>query len=320
MRVDSVRGPGVVYVAASIEPVNDSITTLEILLAVAVPALLLLVGVTTWWLVGRALDPVEAIRRQVAEISAADLSRRVPEPETADEIRRLAETMNSMLARLDDASRRQRSFVSDAAHELRSPLASMRAELEVAAAHPDATDLPGLVNRLATTGRRIERLVEDLLVLATAEEPGTQLRTEVDLDDVVLGQLEPLRATSSLRLDVDRLGPARILGDRDQLERVVANLLDNAERFAATTIRVELRSIDGLAELVVADDGPGVAAEQRGRSFDRFARADEARDRRSGGAGLGLAIAKRIVEAHGGSIAVGDAPTGARISVRLPAD
>jgi len=162
------------------------------------------------------------------------------------------------------------------------------------------------------------RLVEDLLVLATAEESGARRNHEVDLDDVVLRQLEALRATTVLRLDVDGLGPARIWGDRDQLERVVANLLDNADHYAATTIAVELRRDGETAELVVADDGPGVRPEHHRRIFDRFARVDEARDRRAGGAGLGLAIARRIVEGHGGSISVANAQRGTRIVVRLP--
>jgi signal transduction histidine kinase len=317
-RVDTPQGPGVVYVAASVEPVTDSINTLEVLLAIVVPGLLVLVGATMWRLVGSTLDPVEAIREQVAEISATELGRRVPEPDTADEIQRLAQTMNSMLGRLDEATSRQRSFVADAAHELRSPLASMRAELDVAAAHPEAADWRALVARLSTSSRRMGRLVEDLLVLATAEESGARRNNEVDLDDVVLGQLEALRTTTALRLDVDGLAPARVWGDRDQLERVVANLLDNAEHYATTTIAVELRHDDGEAELVVADDGPGIPPEHRRRIFDRFTRVDAARDRRAGGAGLGLAIARRIIERHGGSISVADAPRGTRIVVRLP--
>jgi signal transduction histidine kinase len=139
-RVDGPDGPLVVYAAASLEPVNDSINALKALLAVAVPALVLLVGTSTWWLVGRTLQPVEAIRAQVAEISAQRLDQRVPEPETTDEIFRLAQTMNAMLSRLEEAANRQRSFVSDAAHELRSPLAALRAELDVAARHRDSAD------------------------------------------------------------------------------------------------------------------------------------------------------------------------------------
>jgi signal transduction histidine kinase len=319
-RVDTPGGPGVVYAAASLEPVTDSINTVEAVLAVVVPGLLLLTGVTTWLLVGRTLEPVEAIRRQVAEISATELARRVPEPGSGDEIQRLAQTMNATLARLEEAVTRQRAFVSDAAHELRSPLAAIRTELEVTASHLETADWPAVIASLSANNRRMESLVEDLLLLATAEEQGTRRRSEVDLDEVVLEHLQPLRATSRHRLDLEGLGAARVRGDRDQLERLVANLLDNAERHAATTVAVELRTVDGTAELVVADDGPGVPGEHRQRIFDRFARVDEARSRHAGGAGLGLAIARRIVEGHGGEIAVADTPTGTRMVVRLPAD
>jgi signal transduction histidine kinase len=317
-RVDTPTGPGVVYAAASLEPVSDSIHSLLILLAFVVPGLVLLVGATTWWLIGRTLDPVEAIRRQVTEISATELSRRVPEPGTGDEIQRLAETMNAMLGRLEGAVARQKAFVSDAAHELRSPLAAIQTELEVAAAHLDNGDWPAVIDRLAANNGRMERLVEDLLVLATAEEQRAAPRTDVDLDELVLRQLEPLRATSRLRLDLTGLSAARVRGDRDQLERVVANLVENARRHAATTVTVELHAANGTAELVVADDGPGIPPEHRTRIFERFARVDGARDRESGGAGLGLAIARRIVEGHGGSIGVGESAVGTRMVVRLP--
>jgi signal transduction histidine kinase len=316
--VTTSAGPGVVYAAGSLEPVNDSLNALEALLLVVVPGLVALVGLTVWWLVGRTLGPVDAIRRQVAEISGGDLHRRVPEPGTGDEIHRLAGTMNEMLARLEQAAARQRIFVSDAAHELRSPLATIRTELETTSAHLDRAEWPAVIDRLSSTSRRMERLVEDLLVLATAEEQGEGQRAKVDLDELVLRQLLPLRATSRLRLDLDGLGAARVWGNADQLERLVANLVDNAERHAATTITVELRTTGDEAELVVADDGPGIAAEGRARIFDRFSRLDRARDRRSGGTGLGLAIARRIVEGHSGIIEVGDADAGTRMIVRLP--
>ncbi len=317
-RVNTPGGAMVAYAAASVEPVSDSIHALEALLAVVGPALVLLIGGMTWWLVGRTLDPVEAIRRQVAEISVTGLALRVPEPETGDEIHRLAQTMNTMLARLDDAAGRQRTFISDAAHELRSPVAAIRAELDIAAAHRDVADWPALLNRLTASSIRMERLVNDLFVLATTEEQVTPLQTEVDLDEIVLRQVESLRATGRHTVDAHNVDAARVWGDRNQLERVVANLLDNAERHAATTIAVELRSAGGTAELVVADDGPGVPAAQRQRVFDRFARLDEARDRHGGGAGLGLAIARRLVEDHGGSIELADSIQGARLVVRLP--
>lgn len=316
-RVATSSGPAVVYAAASLEPVADSIHALVILLAVVAPLLVVLVGLIIWWLVGRTLEPVEAIRRQVAEISVAELTVRVPDPDTGDEIHRLAETMNTMLDRLEAAVTGQRRFVSDAAHELRSPLAAIGAELDVAASHPTATDWRALVDRLGTSTGRLQRLVEDLLVLATAEERGLRARGQVDLDEILIRQLEPLRAAGRLAIHVD-LDAARVSGDRDQLERVVANLLDNAARHATSAIDVTLHVDDGAAELVIADDGPGVAVKDRQRVFERFSRLDGARDRHRGGAGLGLAIARRIVEDHAGTVGLTDSDKGARMVVRLP--
>jgi signal transduction histidine kinase len=261
---------------------------------------------------------VEAIRRQVAEISAKDLTRRVPEPGTGDEIDRLTVTMNTMLGRLEDAATRQRTFLSDAAHELRSPVAAMRTEVDVAAAHPDAADWSDVVDHLGVSARRLQRLIEDLLVLATREERGVQHRTKVDLDELVLRQLEPFRAQRRLNIDMLGLNAARTWGDPEQLERVVANLLDNAARHATTSIAVELHLQNDFAELSIADDGPGIPADFRQRVFDRFTRVDEARDRSLGGAGLGLAIARRIVEDHNGTIELAETAKGARVVVRLP--
>jgi signal transduction histidine kinase len=319
-RVDAGGGQVVVYAAASLEPVSESTGVVRVLLAIGLPGLVLLVGVTTWALVGRALEPVEAIRRQVAEISVTALDRRVPEPGSDDEIDRLARTMNQMLARLDAAARRQRSFVADASHELHSPLATIRARLEVGLAHPDAADWPGLAERWLEEQTRLERLVDNLLMLALVDD-GVAIRSPrvVDLDELVLRELRDLRARGRVRVDVSRVAGARVLGDPDQLRRVARNLLDNAELHAASTVRVELGQVDsGTVALAVSDDGPGIAPDQRERVFERFVRLDEARGRH-GGAGLGLSIVREIVTAHGGTVDAEEAEAGARLVVRLPA-
>jgi signal transduction histidine kinase len=271
--------------------------------------------------VGRALEPVEAIRRQVAEISVSALDRRVPEPATGDEIERLARTMNQMLARLDAAARRQRAFVADASHELHSPLATIRAKLEVGLGRPDAVDWPAVVGGWLDEQARLERLVENLLVLAQADD-GAAIRSPrvVDLDELVLRELRDLRARGRVRLDVSGVTGGRVVGDADQLRRVVRNLLDNAELHATSAVRVELAQSDPDAVvLAVSDDGPGIAASQRERVFERFVRLDEARNRRAGGAGLGLAIVREIVTAHGGTARAEETEAGARLVVRLPA-
>jgi signal transduction histidine kinase len=319
-QVSTPSGPVVVLTAAPLDPVTETMDILQVLLLVLVPALILVVGVTTWRLVGRTLEPVEAIRRQVAEISATALDHRVPVPATGDEVDRLAHTMNAMLDRLDAAARRQRSFVADASHELGSPLATIRAKLEVGLARPTTVDWPRLAEAWLAEQARLERLVQDLLLLARVDE-GVPVRAPVavDLDELVLREAGDLRARGRVRVDVAEVGGGRVRGDAEQLRRVVSNLLDNAERHATSTVHCGLRQDGGTVELEVRDDGPGIAPAERERVFERFVRVDEARNRSRGGTGLGLAIVRDIVTAHGGTAEVSDTPSGARLVVRLPA-
>jgi signal transduction histidine kinase len=319
-RVDTPGGPATVYAAASLTHITAMLDELEVLLTVVVPVLILLVGLTTWRLVGRTLEPVEAIRREVAEISATALDRRVPVPGTADEIDRLAGTMNEMLDRLEAANRRQRSFVADASHELRGPLAIIRAKLEAGLARPGSVDLSELAAGWLDEQARLERLVDDLLLLARLDEgiavgsPGL-----VDLDELVLGEARDLRARAVVQVDAAGVSGGRVHGNREQLRRVVRNLLDNAEHHATGTVGVALRQVGDLVELTVSDDGPGIPPIERQRIFERFVRLDEARNRRGGGAGLGLSIVRDIVAAHGGTAEAADAERGARLVIRLPA-
>lgn len=320
MRAVGPGGPVVVYAAASLEPATDSVVETALILSVVVPLLIVLVGVTTWLLVGRTLGSVEAIRRQVAEISASALDRRVPVPGTGDEVDRLARTMNEMLDRLDAAAHRQRAFVADASHELRSPLTAVRAKLEVGLDGDGSVDWPAVARFWLAEQERLEQLVDDLLLLARIDEGvGERRRTVVDLDELVLRQARDVRSREKVRVEVSEVTGGRVRGDADQLRRVVANLFDNAERHAATTVRCALRQDGETVELVVSDDGPGIAAGDRERVFERFVRLDEARNRRGGGAGLGLAIVRDIVTAHGGTAEVADTDSGARFVVRLPA-
>jgi signal transduction histidine kinase len=318
-QVDTPSGPVVVYAGVSLEPLDDAMVALRVLLAVAVPLLILLVGVTTWRLAGRTLRPVEAIRRQVAEISATALDRRVPEPAGADEIGRLARTMNAMLDRLDAAARRQRAFVSDASHELRSPLAAIRVRLEVALAGPAPADWSVVAKDWLAEQSRLERLVDDLLLLARLDEGARPPdRAVVDLDELVLDAVRSHLTRARARFDVTGVSGGRVLGDAGQLRQVVVNLLDNAERHASSAVRCALSQDGDTVELVVADDGPGIAPADRRRVFERFVRLDESRDRRGGGTGLGLAIVREVVTRHGGTVEIADSP-GATVIVRLPA-
>jgi len=312
-------GRGWVYVATSLAQIDLTTARLAVLLALGLPVLLLVVTTATWRAVGRALRPVEQIRASAAAIGGTELGTRVPVPGTKDEIARLAQTMNAMLARIEDATARQREFVGDASHELRSPLAALQTEVDVALAHPDGEPPAAVLVRMSAQTERMRRLLDGLLFLARADEGASQAGHEpVDLDELVLAEAGRLR-TAGVAVRV--LGPAavRIEGSRSELTRLLRNLGDNAAAHARSAVTVGLAVQDQQAVLTVADDGPGVAAADRERIFERFTRLDAARARLAdgGGAGLGLAICRRIVQRHHGEItvAVGD---GGRFVVRLP--
>ncbi|WP_053205713.1 sensor histidine kinase [Jiangella muralis] len=314
-------GDRTVVAGQSTDDVADATGVVTRLLGIGLPVLLAVVGVTTWWTTGRALAPVEAVRAEVDAISAAELHRRVPAGRGDDEIARLARTMNRMLDRLEDAQTRQRQFVSDASHELRSPVASIRQHAEVALAHPGRTTVPALAGTVLAEDLRVQRLVEDLLVLARADEQLLRLAAHpVDLDDLVLEEAARLRATGAAAVGTTGVAAARVTGDAAALRRVLRNLGDNAARHAAGAVALSVASRDGTVTLAVEDDGPGIPPADRERVLRRFVRLDEARDRDAGGAGLGLAIVDELVRAHDGTVEVGERTGGgARIVVRLPA-
>ncbi len=264
---------------------------------------------------------MEAIRLQAESITGKTMDRRVPEPATDDEVGRLARTMNAMLARLETSAQKQRQFVSDASHELRSPLASIRTNLEVALHNPDRADWPEVAQRALAEDVRMEDTVSELLDLARldeAEGPAPiDTLPEVDLDELVLDDTVQQRRVP---VDTGRVSAGRVHGRRDQLQRVVRNLLDNAARHASSTVAVGLVTDDDVVELTVDDDGPGIRPEERELVFERFTRLDDGRARDAGGLGLGLSMVKAITEHHGGTVVIEDAPIGgARLRVRLPA-
>ena len=323
-------GPANVIVATEMAQAEETVHELRRALAYGAPGVLLLAGLLVWLLVRRALRPVEVIRAQVAAITdTASLDRRVAEPPVDDEVGRLAQTMNAMLDRLQRSAERQRRFVADASHELRSPLASSRAQLEVALSHPDPSGWEATAFDLLSENQRMERLVNDLLFLARNEERRPRLAgaAPLDLDDIVLAEAARVRARGRVQVDLSRVSAGRVRGVADHLTRVVRNLLENAERHAATKVRVELSPAlatgrGAQVQLVVSDDGPGVPPEHRARIFDRFIRLDDARTRtgEDGGSGLGLAICREIVTAHGGRIWADEARGGgARFVVQIPA-
>ena len=311
----------VVVVLSPMDDVEESTRRLSGLVAVGAPALLAVVCGGIWSLVGYTLRTVDRLRTQVAALSVSSLGRRVDVPEAQDEVRRLAETMNALLQRLEESSRVQRQFVADAAHELRSPLAAVRTRLEVNARLQDADAwddaVPGLLHQVD----RLGSLIDDLLALARLDEAAhLRRRTSVDLDEVVFDAVRPMRDVVPVTLDTSRVGAGLVHGDPDLLARIVGNLLSNAVRHARSTVDVSLRTVDEQVHLVVSDDGPGVPLHERERVFERFHRLETDRGRGSGGSGLGLAIVHDAVLAHAGQVRLDDVSTGTAVHVVLPRD
>jgi signal transduction histidine kinase len=322
-RVASRRaGDHIVHVASPTDDIDESIAALRLALAATIPIVTVMLAAVIWWLVGRTLRPVESIRHEVATITGQNLDRRVPAPASNDEIRRLALTMNAMLDRVEHATRSQQRFVADASHELRSPLTRIRSELEVDLAHPDTADAEATRRSALDEVERMQRLVEDLLVLARHDNGPmiiTVARVLVDLDDVVLQEVHRRQPATSIGIDSGGVSAAQVKGDAGQLARLVRNLLDNAIRHARTTVTVNLGEHAEMAILTITDDGPGIPPEHHERVFERFTRLDYARATEDGGTGLGLAIARAITVRHHGTIRIdADYRPGARFVVQLP--
>ncbi|WP_258060446.1 ATP-binding protein [Rathayibacter sp. AY1A3] len=298
---------------------EEAVSTTIGLLAVAVPLLIALVAVVCAGVVGRALRPVERMRAEAEAVTSSALDRRIAAPGSGDEVDRLAHTLNRMLDRLQSGQERQRRFVSDASHELRSPVAALRQTAEVALAHPDRLDSARLARTVAEESVRLGGLIEGLLLLARADEARLAVAAApVDLDDLALGEVRRLR-DSGARVDASGISPVQAVADEALLSRALRNLVDNAVRHRSSQLALSTR-IDGAeAVLAVDDDGPGIPAAERERVLERFVRLDEGRARDAGGSGLGLAIVAGIARAHGGRVVVGDSALGgARVEVRVP--
>ena len=312
-------GPRIVLVARALVDVLDTTTVITRLLVIGLPLMVAVVALTTWFAVGRALAPVEAIRCEVDAISAAQLHRRVPRPKADDEIGRLAATMNRMLERLESARNSQRRFVSDASHELRSPITTIRQHAEVALAHPEHVTAAELAEVVLAEQQRMQRLVEDLLLLARVDEHVPLTRAAVDLDDLAFEEGHRLRSATSKRVDTSGVNAVRVQGDADALRRMLRNVGENAVRHASSRVDVTLVERGEEVVLTIDDDGPGIPATERARVLQRFVRLDEARSRDEGGSGLGFSIVDEVVRAHGGSMSIEQSPLGgARIVITLP--
>ena len=307
-----VDGDEVIYVVvgAETEVIDEPVNDVLLVEAIIGPALLALVAALTWVTADRALRPVEAIRSSAASIRDHREVATVEVPDTGDEIERLATTINEMLGRLASADERQRRFIGDASHELKSPLANLRMEIETGGADRE--------RHLAQIDR-LTALVDDLLVLSVLDSDRPLRTDRVDLDDVVFDVLGTSPRRDGLRIDIDGVTPTRVVGDPGQLRRLVRNLVENADRHAASSVAVALSEQDGTAVLHVDDDGPGLDPEAADVIFERFGTLSTSRARDEGGTGLGLAIAARIVEGHGGSIRVARSDLGgARFTVEVP--
>ncbi len=315
--IPTTTGVLTLHAVASGEEIQRSVGALSAALTLGLPVLVVGAGLMTWLITGRTLAPVGVMTRRVRELTATTLDARVPVPPTDDEIAQLARTMNEMLDRLEHASESQRQFVSDASHELRSPVASIRAQLETALRYPEDVDWPTVARVVLAEDDRLEHLVGNLLAMARLEEGRFGPRGEVDLDELVLAQTQRI---TGVRVDLTGVSAGRVWGNPDELTSVVRNLVDNAARHAASTIWVSVREAGPWVVTTVADDGEGVRPEDRDRVFERFARLQEGRSRDQGGTGLGLALSRRIVAHHGGRIHVETSPAGgAAFVVSLPA-
>ena len=308
-----------VYAGENLDNANDTTTAIVTVLVLGLPVLLLLVAAVTWWAVGRTLRPVRDITSTMADITTSDLHRRVEVPSARDEIGQLATTVNATLARLDISVEQQRQFVADASHELRGPLAALRADLEISLTHPERTTWQNVARDTLGDVDRLQELTDDLLVLARIDNELPRPHGAVDLTAIVVDAMQTVR-----RQDIEVVThgldtPALIDGDDFQLRRMVRNLIYNAQEHATSRVNITLQTTTRTVRLAVADDGPGIPPADRQRIFERFIRLDTARTRDSGGAGLGLAIVHDVVTNHNGTITITDThPHGATFTVDLP--
>jgi heavy metal sensor kinase len=322
--VDSRGERLVVVVGSAVDDRNEALASLATLLLVGGPIALVLASLAGYGLAAAALRPVEAMRRRAAEISATSPGQRLPVPRGRDEIVRLGETLNAMLARLEEALARERRFVSDAGHELRTPLALLKGELELALRQPrSAAELRQALRSAAEETDRLAQLAEDLLLIARSEDGRLPIRASpTSVEEVfsrVIERFERRAADAGRRLDAASPPGLRVVADPLRLQQALANLVENALRYGDGAVRLFADERDGRVELHVADEGDGFAEAFLPRAFERFSRADAARSR--GGTGLGLAIVEAIARAHGGTASAASPPGGgADVWISLPAD
>lgn len=311
------KGVLTIITAESLESADTDADAAARLLLIGFPLVVALVTLIVLRTTKSAFHPVSTMTAELGEITSNDLHRRVSAPTADDEIGELGRAMNALLDRLERSSERERRFVADASHELRSPLASVRAALEVADTHPDKIDPHEAIRDALADHVRLDQLVDDLLALARLD--GTHVANVDAVDLALLATVElSSRPASSVHLE-PQLEQAIVIGDEAQLLRVLRNLLDNACRHARSAVLVTTMTVGGRVMVTVEDDGTGIPAQERAFVFERFSRRDNARAADDGGSGLGLAIVKEVVEAHQGTVATDDSALGgARFTITLP--
>jgi len=308
--------PPKIVATSPVDEVRRAKKALTRMLVVGTPLLIALLTFAAWIAVGRALRPVRSMTQHAARIAHATTPDRLTIPRTFDEVAELARTLNAMLDRLAESTLRQRQFVSDASHELRSPIAAMRTQIEVSLMHREHVKPPKVLQGVLAELERLEALVADLLALARLDEGHSLPHVEIDLDDLVLEEASRSRAVF---VDTHRVTAVKVHGERKSLAHLVRNLLDNAATHAASRIVISTSLEGGVPVLRVDDDGPGIPEADRERIFERFTRLSSSRSRDSGGAGLGLSLVRRIAEQHGGVARALPSPEGgARFEVRFP--
>jgi len=317
-QVNSPTGVFTIYVGYSLESVDQSVRSLTALLLIGLPLLVFVVGLITWLTTTRALKPIETMRRDVEAMTADKLNERVTVPVPNDEVRRLALTMNDLIDRIEQAQRLQNQFVENASHELRSPLASLRAQLEVLRPNASETENSTTREHLLSETVRLQLLIDDLLDAAQISRSRNIPKGIVDLDDVIFDVVQRIRVTTRHTINLSNVSAGQVRADRRQMERLVTNLVDNAVRHCVSAVSLGLTEIDSHVVLTVADDGLGIPQADRQRIFDRFERIDDGRSRREGGFGLGLAMVASIARIHDATVAVADNNPGAKFVVMFP--
>jgi signal transduction histidine kinase len=318
VRVNSPAGPETVVAAMSLGGVSAKVGEAADATAGIGAGALVVVGIIAWLTAGRVLRPVERMRTRAAAITTSgDLSGRLPQA-GSDELSRLAETLNGMLGSLERSVERQRRFVADAAHELRTPLGGLTATLEIAQQHPDMAS-GTLIGELLSAHRRLSRTLNDLLVLAALDGRAPEKMIPVDLAGVVT-DCSRRSVAQGMCLRTGFLQRSVVLGNESQLSRMVSNLVDNALRYARSEVELSVTVEDRSALISVTDDGPGIPEADKERIWDRFVRLDDDRSQASGGSGLGLAIVRELAVAHGGTTEVRDRTPGpgTQFLIRLP--